>query len=70
MWVTKEAFQYRILTDWLWEMRGKEEPRMLLRCEASTVGCMTELLSERGTARRDWPHGESEVRFRVLIEVR
>lgn len=52
------VFQEVILTDWMWEMRGTEQSRMVLRCGAQAVGCVMGLFTEMWIMGRARPDGE------------
>ena len=67
MWVHAEVFQQVIVIDWMWEMRGKKQARMMLRFEAQVY--IMGFLVETGLTRTGRPHRESGVRVRVVIWV-
>lgn len=58
IWVNAGVFQYVILIDWMWEMKGKEQSRMTRRFGGQAIGYIVGLFTEMGMTGRHRYDGE------------
>lgn len=58
IWVNAGVFQYVILIDWMWELKGREQSRMTRRSGDQAIGYIGGLFTEMGIMGRCRYDGE------------